>query len=275
MLLVDPSTAGALVLSQYILPALTSAEGQFDHGCQYMVARTPEFDATLQQWQAAGAVAKWKGHFMEWRNHDMQEAPGTPRWVGCPTMSAVTRHLAKGLNIVASTRVTSMERRPTGWSLGDDGSKQYGPYDWVVLTCPGPQAAALVPYGSQAHDLACRMFYNPCWTLMATCNSPETVNFDSVTLHDHETLGWVARDSSKPQRPHGERWVVFASPWWSAVNVDEPASVVAETLAKAAADTLGLQLASMDTHRWLYAQTANPSSARGSAPQPTGSEHYE
>jgi predicted NAD/FAD-dependent oxidoreductase len=55
--------------------------------------------------------------------------------------------------------------------------------------------------------------------------------------------------------------VLHSSPEWSARHLDEPADSVAESLLRAFAEALGLELPSalsLAAHRWLFARAAKP-----------------
>ena len=73
-------------------------------------------------------------------------------------------------------------------------------------------------------------------------------------------LSWLARDSSKPGRSPGERWILHAGPEWSMTHVeDDRSSVVSELLeSMQAALQLALPPATYSAaHRWRYALTSS------------------
>lgn len=226
--------------------------GQFDHGAQYFTAQSPEFSNAVRGWAKAGAVAEWNGNLCHWADGRLSESDETAqRWVGFPRMSALTRHLSGGLSLCAGTRVEAMTRSEGVWRLRSTGGDSHGPFEAVVLTCPGPQAAALAPVGSEIHTRAKSLDYSPCWAgLLDGCDSA-AVAADGVRF-DHPVIAWAARDSSKPGRPPGDRWVVHAQPEWTRSHVEDSPDSVASALAGAVRETLGFAPSSIGVHRWLY-----------------------
>ena len=225
--------------------------GQFDHGAQYFTARTTEFAAAVARWEEAGVVGAWNGTFALWDSGVLRPDPSQRvRWVGSPRMSALTRHLSGGLNIQAGHRVVALEDGLEGWSIiSEHGAVSTG-FHWVVMTCPGPQSMALAPSDSPVHSRAAGLQYSSCWAAMMECE-PGGVDADGLRL-DHPVLAWAARDSSKPKRPPGHRWVVHATPDWTRAHLDDPPEAVAREMQRASASSLGVVARTISVHRWLY-----------------------
>ena len=233
----------------------TRRDGQrrFDHGAQYFTARSESFQQTVESWRLAGAVAPWTGRFATWAagvfTHD---EPRSTRWVGAPRMSALPRYLAKDLDVRTAERITALVREPQGWVLHNDSGDASEPFDVVLLSCPGPQAAALLPADSMLHQRASSLSYRACWAVMAHYEATVPIGFDGVRLTG-SPLSWVARDSSKPGRDCGERWVLHASSEWSEANLEADPQWVCATLAEAFAELGAPTPSDAKAHRWRYA----------------------
>ena len=78
----------------------------FDHGAQFITARTSRFAELVEEGRRAGVVEEWhRGSF---------EGPdGHARWRGHPAMNAIAKHLAQGLAIRLDTRVRTFQVH--GW----------------------------------------------------------------------------------------------------------------------------------------------------------------
>jgi predicted NAD/FAD-dependent oxidoreductase len=171
-------------------------------------------------------------------------------------MSALGHALARGLDVTSSTRIRAMRRSAGAWILEHEGGAE-GPFDAVVLALPPVQAAALAP--SLADRLAPATFH-PCWAVLLTHARPLPLGFDGAFV-ENGPLSWIARDGSKPDRPAGERWVLHASPEWSATNLEEDPRTVAEALDGALAEATGRRLPDpvfREAHRWRYALPRAP-----------------
>ena len=59
-----------------------------------------------------------------------------------------------------------------------------------------------------------------CWAVMLAFSHALPLDFDGAFVHN-SSLGWIARNSSKPdRRQNAETWVLHASPEWSAEHLD-------------------------------------------------------
>ena len=75
-------------------------DASFDHGAQFMTAREPRFKAAIASWIKAGVAEEWYSSYPGQPN-------GHPRYRGVPSMTAVAKYLAVGLDVLRTTRVDS------------------------------------------------------------------------------------------------------------------------------------------------------------------------
>lgn len=224
---------------------------RFDHGAQVLAP------GALDGTAAAGTLQPWSA-----RREDDLRADTPLGVVPVPTMSAAARALAEGLDVRASTRVLALEARADGAPRlhTDDGEDEP---DRVVVTAPAPQAAVLLTAVAPALAAdAARVAYAPCWTAMVAWTQPLAIALD-VRDVPGDDLAWAASQASRPGRDPGERWVLQASPDWSAAHVDDDPAAVALALLDRFAGTLGAavdlpQPAALTAHRWLYSEPAEP-----------------
>jgi renalase len=228
-------------------------ESKFDHGAQYFTASHEDFLQQLIEWETVGLVAQWAGRFANWQEgHISEKSPKRKRWVGVPRMSALCRGLSQGLQVRYGVRIHRIEPMNQQWFLVDENERSYEPFDSVIVSCPGPQAAALLPVESHLHQHAKTLTYSPCWAVMAELESTINTEFDGIHFQGHP-LGWAAKDSSKPQRARGERWVLHASAKWSQQHVDTTPEVIIQKLTQAFNHIGNIQPQHCTAHRWLYA----------------------
>jgi hypothetical protein len=241
---------------------VTTAQGavlQFDHGAQYATARDPGFEASLR---AAGATT-W---------------PDAGRFVGVPGMSACAQAIGAGLPISPSRHVVSIEGRPGAWSvLHADAARVRpgepvpqgvptecdGPFDAILITVPAPQAVPLLRDRLPATTLArvAAVRFAPCWTVLAAFEQRLDLPH-CIRPRDGGTLGWAARDSSKPGRdPAAECWVIQAGPGWSRSHLEDVPENVIPALLAALAEPTGRHLPTprfAAAHRWRFALVESP-----------------
>ena len=105
----------------------------FDHGAQYFTVRDKRFQNCVDSWQHAGLVQRWNGRIVS--RHDQnteQDKSSTARFVACPGMNAICRHLAENLDIRTNTRVALPTRCQGKWLVSDATGSELGRYDVVI-----------------------------------------------------------------------------------------------------------------------------------------------
>jgi renalase len=241
--------------------ATAIGEAQFDHGAQFFTARDPVFEAEVHALATKGFTAKWQGRFVSLENGIRHPLREKVRWAGAPGMNGLVKGLSQGHSIRWGTRVERVSREGQGWALWAENGDPLGHYDAVVVAIPAEQAAILL--ADTAPELAANAVTAhaaPCWAALLAFDSVVDPGFDGAKFVDHPTLGWVARNSSKPGRIGPEAWVVHASPEWSANNLEREAESVAQDLSAAFASALSIgpipQFCA--AHRWRFAQTVTP-----------------
>jgi predicted NAD/FAD-dependent oxidoreductase len=236
-----------------------SAAGPYDHGAPGFEAVTAAFGAQVQDWQRAGWVA-------------CDPSANTGQMIGVPSMNALAQQLANGLlpgvSLRAQTHVAALEPgAPAGWRLRLlDGQLDAGHFDAVAVAVPAEQAAALLAPDVALAEAMGLTRSQACWTVMAAWSDPWAAPVAAWVATDHaNVLARVHRDDARAGRPAldgiASRWVLHATPSWSADHLDmAPADVIA-TLTAALAKSLHVDLAPpvhAAAHCWRYAQVAGP-----------------
>ncbi len=233
----------------------------FDHGAQYFTARDERFQRYVQSWVAAGHAAPWEGRLAVAKQGTLTpKAQSLPRYVGVPRMSALTRHLANGLDIQLQIRIAKVERNHEGWQLTDTEARDLGQFDVVLVTTPPAQSLPLLADAPDMHQQIVWVKMKPCWALMATFETALPLPYDGLFIHEH-TVSWAARNSSKPGRPAGESWVIHASPAWSDEHLERTKEDVAPEILAAFFEATGIAAQEpihVQAHRWRYALAENP-----------------
>lgn len=227
-----------------------------DHGAQFFTARDRMFRAHVAAWHNAGVIAPWEGRLLRFAV-DGEPGGANPdvRWVGTPHQGALAAHLAIGIDMRTGIEIRHLDRQQGAWRLRDAAGAEVGQFDAVVLAMPAPQAAALLSDAPALQAAAQGVTMAPCWAVVAEYPVSLQAPFDGAFV-ERGPLSWVARDSSKPGRPPGERWVLHASSQWSRRYLEEAPGSVTRALLLAFARLLpGSEVASPMTHahRWRYA----------------------
>lgn len=137
-------------------------------------------------------------------------------------------------------------------------------YDAVAVCLPAEQARLLVAGVSESLSPAlATLSMLPCIALAAAfpTDSPLCgVGFDGAFVgrgDDSEVLGWIARDSSKPGRAAGERWVLHGAPAWSRSRFTHAEGAIQGELLDAFTRAIGAPVpAPIRAHvqRWRFAR---------------------
>lgn len=238
--------------------ARVDARGSFDHGAQYFTARDPRFVSQVQTWEQAGLIALWSPRLWSIEADGLRPTLGRDRrWVALPDMRAIAGNLLTGVDVRYAVTVTATERGEHGWQLHfADGRVESG-FDALIGTPPAPQARALWRDEALTRQLR-DVDFLPCWALMLEFEQALPTEIDAAFVNVGP-LSWIARDSSKPGRAPGERWLVHAGTDFSRLHLEWDASAVIEPLFAAFGTALGLKLPAphaANAHRWRYALAA-------------------
>lgn len=238
----------------------------FDHGTQYFQASTPAFSTLVELAHQAGAVAPWKGKVVNLSyGLSSPHASDNTRWVGTPGMASLGRFMAQGLDVRLQSRVAGIAGVDGQYQLtlhlADGGVRVDSGFDAVVCAVPAEQ---VVPLFADLHEplarLACDVQSNVTWSVMLTPREAVKADFDGAFVVD-SPLGWICRDSSKPGRAAGDRWILQAGADWSRLHKDYAADEVAKMLLDVFCNVTGQLIEdplSLVAHRWLYSLPINP-----------------
>lgn len=225
-----------------------------DHGAQYFTARTPAFQAFIQDGVEGGTFAPWQP--------EGREGDAAADWyVGAPAMNTALKAGAGDMDVQLNTPVAAVAQDggAVRVTLADGTSQSF---DQLIITTPAPQAADLLR--NQHPDMAAALdavAIAPCWTLMLVFDRPLNTGPD-VWRGDHPMLGWAARNTSKPGRDFvGDSWTVQANPVWSEQNLELDKDEAAALLLSAFQALVGEPLPAISqqtAHRWRYAKTTTP-----------------
>lgn len=217
----------------------------FDTGAQYFTAKTERFAGLVAEWAARGVVAPWPGG-------------SAHRWIAQPSMNALGKFLAEGLDVRREAKVLKVQRAAGGWELSIE-HQAAGRADRLVLTAPLPQSLALLQAGGVdlpqplAAELAA-LTYHPCLALLLTLAGPSAVPGEGVAL----TAGpvrWIADNSKKGISPGAAAAVtVHLSPAFAAEHYEKIETELAALVVPGIESRLGSPVVNVTLQRWRYSE---------------------
>ena len=217
----------------------------FNHGAQYITARTDEFTAALTAATSAGMAGNW------------QIDPAKNVVIGAPMMRAIPGFLADGLPIQQNRRIARISRQADHIACIDIEGDALRAVQ-VICTAPAPQTATLLASDFPAlAATAASATYAPCVTIMLGLADDSHLPATPLHAPQHD-IGWAMRETARPHaasmRP---ALTIQASAEWSAAHInDTDDTSIAQLIDK-------YQLASgcpvgdvlhAQAHRWLYAK---------------------
>jgi renalase len=246
----------------------------FDHGTQFLTARTPEFQAWLSPLLAKGHLAEWTGKVVS------IHAPGhledrpwpEPHYVPTPAMTTLCKHMASEIeppiHVALNSEVGPLYVRETGkfnrgWNLFDAGCSFLGAFDWVISTAPPLQTRALfaphLPTSSalgQAAMQGCftlmlgfHQRWDRDWILAKVKTDPKGTSANPIAL--------IAIDSTKPMRNSKVTSIIVHSRNdWAQDHMDDDRDQIQAILLEELASLTGIhghKAAFLQLHRWRYA----------------------
>jgi predicted NAD/FAD-dependent oxidoreductase len=229
----------------------------FDFGAQFFTARDAAFRAEVDRLAARDIVRPWHCRFVEIdRDRIVAARPwdeDEPHFVGVGRMTAMAADWAEGLSIRRMTRITGLEQSPGGWLLATEAGS-LGPFDFVVVAIPAPQAAAILPARSPLQAIAGTIEMMGCFALMLGFDSLPDPGFDTALVRG-SALSWLTLCQSRPDHGGGAGMVILSDNDWADHHIEDSAEVVSALMMQALVPLLGGIGAPVhrDLHRWRYA----------------------
>ena len=230
----------------------------FDHGAQYLMARTPRFKAYIDELVQTGYAASWNPRSVA----GADGAGQTQQWyVGTPSMNSAVRPLAEGVRIHTGRRVHTIQRVDKSWYLWFEDQTSAGPYAAVAVAVPARDARLLLGRFEQIAQPIDKVQFLPCWAVMVSL--PERVLMEADVFSDmSKIIRWISRNNAKPHRTgRGDQIVIHAAQAWSRETQDFDPDSVAEELWSETSNVLGLppiRPASMTAVLWRNALVETP-----------------
>lgn len=220
-------------------------DATFDSGAQYFTAKSERFAAMVAEWAAAGVVTPWPG-------------ASAHRWIARPSMNALGKFLADGVDVRREAKVLKVRRENGGWELTMENQPPIRA-GRLVLTAPVPQSLVLLQAGGVelpselAKELA-ELTYHPCLALLLTLGGASAVPVQGVALADGP-VRWIADNTKKGISSGGAGAVtVHLSPSFAAEHYAKTEAELAALVLPGIAEQLGAPVVNMALQRWKFSE---------------------
>jgi predicted NAD/FAD-dependent oxidoreductase len=221
----------------------------FDTGAQYFTAKSERFAGLVAGWAAHGVVAPWPG-------------ASAHRWIAQPSMNALGKFLAQGLDVRRESKVLKVQRESGVWKLTIENQDAMAA-GRLALTAPLPQSLALLQAGGV--DLAPKLAgelagltYHPCLALLLTLEGPSAVPAEGVALAAGP-VRWIADNAKKGISPGVPAAVtVHLSPEFSAEHYAKTEAELVALVMPEIEGYLGSPVVKVALQRWKFSEPATP-----------------
>jgi renalase len=214
-----------------------------DHGAQFFTVRSEAFAGEVAEWTSSGLAYEWCRGFRS-------PADGYPRYAVRGGVTALAKHLARGLDIRLNTLAFAIRVDSSGVVVVlDDASELHA--DAVVSTCPLPQSYSLLSGAAEfPRDLL--IDYHRTLGLLVVLDGPSAVTGAGAVIDD-PMFSMIADNRMKGISTTSA--VTFhANNEWSLANWDEPRERTETNLLAAARPWFGgANVVDQEVKRWRFA----------------------
>ncbi len=233
-----------------------SDAGRFDHGAPFFTGGNAAIDEAIDRWVREGNAAEWSPRVEGDIDTLLGPAPGRRMFVGVPGMNALVKTEAAALDAQFGTRIAPLtDQSPYRLVTDDESVREVITADWVVIATPAEQAMVLTKAVDPSLSAFCDSRKSRAqWSVMAAFDEPLPIADDVLYPHQN-TIGSAIRDSAKPGRDTGERWVFHATQGFTDEHLEASAEFVTDAMLSALSTLIGTNVAPrfVTAHRWRYA----------------------
>jgi predicted NAD/FAD-dependent oxidoreductase len=226
-----------------------------DHGAQFFTARDPRFRLLVDAWREAGTVRPWATGFA--LADGTFKSDGETRFCGVTGMTAISKHLAQGLDVRLNAKVTCVRTEGAGWVVQTEAGERLSGRA-LLLTPPVPQSLSLLAAGNVALPEQIRadleqINYAPCLAVLAQLAGASLIPEPGGLWFAGEPISWMADNQRKGVSPGpGAAITIHAGPQFSQAHWSTPEAEVTAALLAAASPWLGSVPLETQLHRWRY-----------------------
>ena len=231
----------------------------FDHGAQYFTIRGEAFRQRLTPLMEAGIVKPWETPMVTMTSDGITSPRQHEAYVACPGMTALAKSIGQDIPILHELQISALHRQDSQWLLMDQHDQTHGPFDIVVSAIPSHQAALLMPALAVKEGID-QVKMMACFTVMLGFQHDLNLDWGGAFIKDHP-LGFIAVNSTKPDRGSASCLVVQANNEWAEPRIEEDPEMIEAQMHDMIRSLTGIEpkeAALTSFHRWRYAATKTP-----------------
>ncbi len=231
----------------------------YDHGTQYFAPSSAWFQSRIAEWIDEGVAREW----FRVRAYEMDTRYlSSARYCGSPAMTSIPKVIASGMNVYTGEKVARIYAEGECWHAVTEKGSQFSARS-CILTPPVPQtldllAASEITLEGATHDALTDLVYEPCITLMVTCDSKPSLPENGVLEFERGNLRRIMDNQRKGVSPDVPALTIHATGDFSAAHFNDSDEQVAHLLLDEALPMLRCDAESWQVHRWRYSQVLTP-----------------
>jgi hypothetical protein len=241
----------------------------FDFGCQFFLAKNPQFINFLQPFIDKKIVQSLEGNFVEIDNYQItynrQWNRAKNHYVATPKMTNLCKEMAIDLKIISQTKVARLNKINNSWQVFDEQQNFLGDFDWVFLAIPPLQVADILPKDCSFFNDLAKFKMMGCYSLMLGLSQSLNLNFD-FALIKNSIISWISSENSKPHENIAHGYTILARNSWADLHIDDDLELIKSQLIAEFEKIINQKLPEIlhcDIHRWRYANIAKQENSSG------------
>lgn len=222
--------------------------GVFDHGAQFITARDSRCIKWIQELENCTVAEKWFGG-------KGFKGGKYPRWRGNPAMTAIAKHIGKGIDVLFNTDAQSLEVKNDLWQVHSTEKLLAAT---VLLTPPVPQSLKLIDslsltLSDEKQSLLKKFNYERCVAVMARLAEPSGISWPGFIRNPSENIAWIADNQTKGISPT-PALTLHGSAQFSLGSWDSNRNETAELLIQETKEYLKIDVIDFQVHAWKYSK---------------------
>ena len=227
---------------------------RFDHGAQKIRKGSDLFKSVLHSWLADKLLEECNTDaFLDLSG----ESDQMPTYCSPGGLTAIPKHIAKGLDIDMRCRITGLGYERGGWYLTSDAGQNYRA-DAVILTPPLPQILELLkredrPFDAPEIEQLTGVTYEPCIAMMVGLDGP-LPRFRDITPPRKSPIAAVIDNCVKGVSDNPGALTIHAGSEFSQTHYDSSDEVIENLLMRELGFLVRKTPILTRIHRWRYSQ---------------------
>lgn len=224
---------------------------RFDHGAQFMTAKSEVFRDFLIKHESTGVLRRWEG-MGEYKKTNVSY------WYGAEGMTSLPKEMAKSLEVKRSSRLIRLSEVDGGWKLHFEQGDELLAHS-IICTAPVPQFLKIAKDSElhmdalQQKDLEA-ITYDPCFAVMASLKASPFSDTPFAQQFDAGPIAWIADNWAKGISPQPSMTVHSTGEYARAHWHDPDRQARGQDLLEHLKGEMELEVVQQQTHGWLYSK---------------------